>query len=208
MKPDDVKTKHDFNMVDGTQEVFRLLLDALANPGRPVDLNSQVKQFASNGRWLAPALTLLDNETGFYWDGPSEVSDEIRFLSGAVQVSLEEADFIFLSSNMADNMVNNMAQSMATVVFSKVKSGTHRDPHDSALVFAAARGNESVPVLLKGPGIPPEGRSITLSATEAAWVKARDAQGFEYPCGVEIIFLREDNSFLAITRKAAVTWLM
>ena len=203
-----MKSKHDFDMVDGTQEVFRLLLDALANPGRPVDISRQAKQFASNGQWLAPALTLLDNETGFYWDGPPEVGEEIRFLSGAAQVSIEKADFVFLSSDMANNMVNDMAQSMAMMVFSKVKGGTHRDPHDSALIFAAAKGNASLPIQLKGPGIPPEGRTITLSTTEAAWVKARDERGFEYPCGVELIFLREDNSLLAITRKAAVTWPM
>jgi alpha-D-ribose 1-methylphosphonate 5-triphosphate synthase subunit PhnH len=97
MRPESVKTKHDFDMVDGTQEVFRLLLDALANPGRPVNFGSQVKQFASNGRWLAPALTVLDNETGFYWNGSPETAEEIRFLSGAAQVPLEKADFAFFS---------------------------------------------------------------------------------------------------------------
>ena len=216
MRPNDVGTKHDFDMVDGTQEVFRLLLDALANPGRPVNLGSQVMQFASNGRWLAPALTVLDNETGFYWNGSPETAEEIRFLSGAAQVPLEKADFVFLSLSdenpeavsIAKNMANSMANNMAAEVLSKVKSGTHRDPHDSALVFIAAGGEADQAITLMGPGIPPEGRNVPLSAAEAAWVKARDAQGFEYPCGVEVVFLREDNSLLAVTRKAAVTWPM
>ena len=203
-----MRSKHNFDMVNGTQEVFRLLLDALANPGRPVDLSGQVKQFASNGRWLAPALTLLDNECGFYWDGHPEIGEEIRFLSGAAQVPLENADFVFLSPDMANSMVKNMAENMATKILSQAKCGTHRDPHDSALVFVAAGGKPDQSIALKGPGIPPEGRKIPLSAAEAAWVKARDAQGFEYPCGVEVIFLREDNSLLAITRKAQVTWPM
>ncbi|MCL1837564.1 MAG: phosphonate C-P lyase system protein PhnH [Treponema sp.] len=201
MKPDSVRTKHGFDMVDGTQEVFRLLLDALANPGRPVDLSVQINQFATNGCWLAPALTLLDNETGFYWDGLPEVSEEIRFLSGAAQVPLEKADFVFIDTNF-------ITRSEITHVFSLIKSGTHRDPHDSALVFIAAGGKADQSITIKGPGVPPEGRNVPLSAAEADWVKARDALCFEYPCGVEMVFLREDNSLLAVTRKAVVTWPM
>jgi len=202
------RTKHDFDMVAGTQEVFRLLLDALANPGRPVDVSGHVCKFTANGQWLAPALTLLDNETSFFWDGLPEVGEEIRFLSGAVQVPLENADFVFLSSfNTAKK-----AESEAAKILSQVKDGTHRDPHNSALIFIAAESDQPLSagqlISLNGPGIPPEGRNVPLSAVEAAWVKARDAQGFEYPCGVEIIFIRKDNSLVAITRKAAVSWPM
>ena len=209
MKPNlsaDVKlstrAKHDFDMVSGTQEVFCLLLEALANPLRTVNLSAQVSQFAANGRWLAPALTLLDNETGFYWDGLPELGEEIRFLSGAAQVPLEHADFVFLSSTGANT------EPEAARILSQVKDGTHRDPHDSVLIFVAAGGKAELSLSVKGPGVPPEGRKALLSAAETAWIKARDAQGFEYPRGVEIIFLREDNSLLAITRKTVVTWLM
>ena len=191
-----MKVKHNFDTVAGTQEVFRLLLDALANPGRSVDLNFQISQFAANGRWLALALTLLDNETGFYWDGPLETGEEIRFLSGAVQVPLENADFVFLSS-----------KDSPTQFLSQVKAGTHRDPHNSALIFIASEGTADRYLRFKGPGIPPEGRNVPVSAIEAMWIKARDDQGFEYPCGVELIFIREDNTLLAVTRKAVV-WPM
>jgi len=195
-----MKSKHNFDMVAGTQEVFRLLLDALSNPGRPVNLSTQVYQFAANGLWLALALTLLDNECSFYWDGDPAVGEEIRFLSGAVQVSPENSDFFFVSSPETSNET--------VKIISQVKCGTHLNPHDSAMIFVSTKGNIEVPLVLKGPGIPPVGRNIMLSTAEAAWIKARDTQKYEYPCGVEIIFLREDNTLLAITRKAAVTWLM
>ena len=202
------REKHDFDIVAGTQEVFRLLLDALANPGRPIDLSSHARRFTADGQWLAPALTLLDNETGFFWNGLTEVGEEIRFLSGAAQVSLENADFVFLSSLGTELDTNaEKAGYEAERILSQVKDGTHRDPHDSALIFIAAGGKAEQPLTLKGPGIPPEGRIILLSTAEAAWIKARDARGFEYPRGVEIIFMREDYSLLAITRKAAATWL-
>ncbi|MDR2110436.1 MAG: phosphonate C-P lyase system protein PhnH, partial [Spirochaetaceae bacterium] len=82
------------------------------------------------------------------------------------------------------------------------------DPHKSARLFIAVGGGENpeAPVVLMGPGIPPEGRRIDLFPAEAVWCRAREERGFEYPCGVEIIFLREDFSLAALTRKTALSW--
>ena len=199
--------KHNFDITKGSQEVFRLLMDALANPARPVNLNDQISQFVSNGKWLAPALTLLDNETGFFWDGPSELEEEIHFLTGAMQVPPESADFIFLSSSYV-NTEPEAARLFAERIISCVKAGTHRDPHDSVMIFIASSGKTDISISVSGPGVPPEGRKAQISAAEAEWIKARDKQQFEYPRGVELVFIRDDNSFLAITRKVAVKWLM
>ena len=206
--------KHAFDMIHGAQGVFRVLLEALANPGRVLNLRPWADQFAGAGQWLAPALTLLDGETGFFWDGDPQTGEEIRFLSGAPRVSPEEADFVFLSGG--DRFAD------AAGLLARVKGGTHLDPHDSALLFIAAgeraagvsqsetsnaqaqRARASSiqeEVLLKGPGIPPEGRRVRLFPGEAAWCRAREARGFEYPCGVELVFLREDGSLTALTRK-------
>jgi alpha-D-ribose 1-methylphosphonate 5-triphosphate synthase subunit PhnH len=195
--PFHTRSKHRFDMTAGTQEVFRLLLDALANPGRPVDLSRHAAQFAAHGQWLAPALTLLDNETGFFCDGIPDAAEEIRFLSGGVPVPLEAADFVFLAGERA-------GASCSGPVLARVKRGTLIDPHDSALLCIAAGGQAELSRTLRGPGIPPEGRELRLSAAEAAWLRARDAQGFEYPCGVELIFMRNDYSITAVTRKATV----
>jgi alpha-D-ribose 1-methylphosphonate 5-triphosphate synthase subunit PhnH len=194
-----VKNKHAFDMVHGAQEVFRILLEALSNPGRVLTLRPYAGQFTGQGRWLAPAVTLLDQGTGFYWDGDRETGEEIRFLSGAPQVSLEEADFIFLSRGA-------VSPNEALGILTRVKQGTHPDPHKSALLFICAGGegeggNPGETLALKGPGIPPEGRTIRLCPGEAAWRRARDERGFEYPCGVELVFLRDDDSILALTRK-------
>ncbi|MFP3090983.1 phosphonate C-P lyase system protein PhnH [Treponema sp. TIM-1] len=198
-----MKNKHDFDMVHGTQEVFRVLLEALANPGRVLSIRSQAGQFTAQGCWLAPAITLLDTETGFFWDGDEQTREEICFLTGAPQVPLEEADFVLLSGGAA-------ARDEALRVLSQVKGGTHLDPHRSALLFIAAGtgGGEQpeAPLFLMGPGIPPEGRRIDLFPAEAVWCRARDERGFEYPCGVELIFLREDFSLAALTRKTVFAW--
>ncbi|MDR1898571.1 MAG: phosphonate C-P lyase system protein PhnH, partial [Treponema sp.] len=201
-----MKTKHAFDMVHDAQEVFRILLEALANPGRVLSLRPYADKFAGQGRWLTPAVTLLDNGTGFFWDGDRETGEEIRFLTGAPPVPLEKADFVFLS---AARGTEEKAGELAARVLSRVKQGTHLDPHDSALLFIApgagrAGENPDREFSLRGPGIPPEGRPVTLSPAEAAWRRARDERGFEYPCGVELVFLREDLSILALTRKTII----
>jgi hypothetical protein len=78
------------------------------------------------------------------------------------------------------------------------------------LIFISGRkkAGQSFSVRVNGPGVPPEGRELLISEEEAAWIEARELQKFEYPRGVEMIFIREDNSIFAITRKAVVSWPM
>jgi phosphonate C-P lyase system protein PhnH len=192
-----MRAKHDFDMVMGAQAVFRLLLDSLSNPGRPADIARYAGQFASQGQWLAPAVTLLDNETGFYWNGAPETADEICFLTGSSAASIERADFVFLPEPADPNEV-----------LGNVKPGTHEDPHDSAMIIVAAGGTPEIQAALSGPGVPPGGRSAPFSRDERAWIEARDGQGYEYPLGVELIFLRGGGEILSVTRKAAAQWLM
>jgi alpha-D-ribose 1-methylphosphonate 5-triphosphate synthase subunit PhnH len=201
-----MKTKHDFDMVHGAQEVFRILLEALANPGRVLSLCHLEDQFTGQGRFLAPALTLLDQETGFFWDGDSATGEEIRFLTGAPQVELEVADFVFLSAPLKSGMGAEVVS-----ILSRIKQGTHLDPHNSALLFiqtpVEAEGKTvKQSLFLRGPGIPPEGRQVEVSPVEAMWCSARDKQNFEYPCGVELVFLRDDGSVMALTRKTEFSW--
>jgi alpha-D-ribose 1-methylphosphonate 5-triphosphate synthase subunit PhnH len=202
-----IKHKHDFDMVHDAQELFRILLEALANPGRVLSIRQYAGLFAGQGRWLAPAVTLLDKGTGFYWDGDTETGEEIRLLTGAPRTALGEADFVFLSRGEYSALPGGTE---AARILSRVRQGNHVDPHLSALLFIAAGkgGGETAgdTLALKGPGIPPEGRTVRLSPAETAWCRARDGEGFEYPCGVELVFLREDDSILALTRKTEFLW--
>ena len=192
-----MRAKHDFDMVMGTQAVFRLLLDSLSNPGRPANASRYSGQFARRGRWLAPAVTLLDGEVGFYWNGERETADEICFLTGSSTASIERADFVFLPE-----------PSDPDEILGRVKPGTHTDPHDSAMIITEGGGTPEINAVLRGPGVPPGGRSAQFSAAERAWLEARERRAHEYPCGIELIFLRDCGEFLSVTRKVAVQWLM
>jgi phosphonate C-P lyase system protein PhnH len=192
-----MRTKHDFDMVMGTQAVFRSLLDSMSNPGRLADISRYAGQFASRGEWLAPALTLLDNEVGFYWNGEPETAEEIRFLTGSSPTSIGRADFVFLPEPADPDEI-----------LRDVKPGTHEDPHDSAMIIASAGGSPEINAALRGPGVPPDGRNASFSRAERAWLEARDKQGYEYPLGVDLIFLRGCGELLSVTRKVAAQWLM
>jgi phosphonate C-P lyase system protein PhnH len=192
-----MRAKHDFDMVMGTQTVFRSLLDSLSNPGRPTNIARYAGQFLSRGEWLAPAVTLLDNETGFHWNGEVEASDEICFLTGSSVTSVDRADFVFLPEEADPNEI-----------LSGVKPGTHEDPHDSAMIIVAAGGRPEINAELRGPGVPPGGRNVLFSCAERAWLEARDRQEYEYPLGVELIFLRDGGEFLSVTRKVNARWPM
>jgi phosphonate C-P lyase system protein PhnH len=198
-----MKLKHHFDMVMDTQAVFRLFLDALANPGRLVSIARYAGRFARQGCWLAPAVMLLDHETGFFWNGAAEIADEMRFLTGSAPVPIGCADFVFLP-----------APAVPAEIMAQVKQGSLEDPYDSALLLVATdedaqRGNIRIPIILQGPGTPPEGRTVLLSQAECAWLEARSSSmPALYPRGAEIIFLRKDASVLAFTRKVALIWPM
>jgi phosphonate C-P lyase system protein PhnH len=192
-----MRAKHDFDMVMGAQAVFRILLDSLSNPGRPLDIARYAGQFRENGRWLALAVTLLDNETGFYWNGTPEAADEICFLTGSPTASIGRADFVFLPEPAAPDEI-----------LESVKPGTHTDPHDSAMIIVGAGGPPEANAALRGPGVPPGGRNTSFSIAERAWLEARERRAYEYPCGVELVFLRGGGELLSVTRKVGVQWLM
>jgi alpha-D-ribose 1-methylphosphonate 5-triphosphate synthase subunit PhnH len=192
-----MRAKHDFDMVMGTQAVFRLLLDSLSNPGRAADIARYAGQFARDGRWLSLAVTLLDNETEFYWNGTPETADEICFLTGSSATPIGRADFVFLPGPAGPDEV-----------LGSVKQGTHADPHDSAMIFVGTAGPTKMRAALRGPGVPPGGRNASFSDAERSWLEARSRQAHEYPCGVELVFLRGGGELLSVTRKVGVQWLM
>jgi alpha-D-ribose 1-methylphosphonate 5-triphosphate synthase subunit PhnH len=200
-------------MVMGSQAVFRRLLEAMANPGRPQNISDYAARFSGGGIWLAPAAVLLDNETGFYWDGKKELGEEMRFVSGAGEVSLDTADFVFLSQDYVSPPSGKPAdesgeQENPGSILSRVKPGNLVEPHDSATLFIAVPGEGKIKISLAGPGAPPDGRHILIGEAEAAWIRARNERDWEYPCGVELIFLKSSGSFWALPRKVEVLWPM
>ncbi len=186
-----MKNKHTFDVVHDTQAVFRTLLDCTANPGRPGRLERAAEKLGEDGLTLALSMTLLDTQTTFYIDESSDsLREQIEFLTGSRRVPLAEADFIFLPQEVD-----------ARQVLDTVKQGTYADPHCSATLFIASKGYPDCQAAIEGPGVPPGGTSVLLTKPELEWLMARDEMQAEYPCGIELVFVREEGDVAAFPRK-------
>lgn len=190
-------TKHKFDFVHDAQNMFRLLLDAMANPGRVGEAGMYAEKFETreefkgNGIWLALAAVLLDGEVTYWSNLANKIRKEIHFLTGAEESGPEHADYLFIDGGEDPEEV-----------MGKVKAGSHSEPEKSALLVIRENEIPDISRTFHGPGIPPEGHRVFLGDRERRWVEARDRACFEYPCGIELMFLRQDGSFLVITRKA------
>ncbi len=184
-----MQTKHTFDMVHDTQVVFRALLDCSANPGRGIDINWIVEKFGDDGIYLALAATLLDSDTTFFMEDNQELCEQIIFLTGSKQAAIEEADFLFLNNHKD-----------IEDVLKTVKQGTHIDPHLSATVFIETNEKPSYVRTIEGPGVKPGGQEVLLTQSQLDWLLKRQELNFEYPCGIELGFIK-NNSICIYPRK-------
>ncbi len=180
---------HSFDGVFDSQKVYRLILTAMSNPTRVVSIKSYAdKLFGRNPEFLALALTLLDNEVSFHTCDDTVLTDEISSLTLSRPESLENADFIFVPEE------KHLAQ-----VIKHAKCGTLKDPHKSATVIVKVSGRDTCDLHLYGAGI----RNTTEFQTDALVQTAldlRDEQYYEYPQGIDLIFVAENGDLFAIPR--------
>jgi alpha-D-ribose 1-methylphosphonate 5-triphosphate synthase subunit PhnH len=181
--------KHGFDTVFDGRKVFRLVLEAISNPSRVVNINEYADRlFGDHPAFLALAMTLLDNEVSFNTCENRPLSDEIASLTLAKREKIESADFVFVCD---PNELKHAAES--------VKCGTLSDPHKSATVIVRNDGVQGHKLTLFGPGI--DGRA-TLWATQTVKdaIALRDAQNYEYPQGIDLIFVSGAGELIAIPR--------
>lgn len=92
-----MKTLHQFDEVFDTQAVFRLLLEAMANPTRVVSIAAQKeKLFGNNSAFLALGMTLLDNEVTFSTCGEEALQKDLQLVTLSQEAPLPQADYLFL----------------------------------------------------------------------------------------------------------------
>ena len=181
--------KHRFDTVFDSQKVFRLILEAMSNPAKVVNINEYAdKLYGEHPAFLAVAMTLLDNEVSFNTCCNNSLSDEIVSLTHAKRAQIESADFVFICEPR--DLKN---------VFKNLKCGTLSDPHKGATVIIRNDGEPVHPLTLYGPGI--DGH-INIRATQTIKdaIALRDAQHYEYPQGTDLIYISSDGSLTAIPR--------
>ncbi len=174
-----------------SQEVFRALLIAMANPGtiiRPdIELNTPGAIHKAAGAIL---LTLLDFETPFWFDLDKDAEDIkwIRFHTGAPYTfSPKNALFALITDQETQNKP------------AKFNPGTIEDPHESTTLIIQTRGIDTKGGMrLTGPGIERES-FVRLNGINQELLHQRSEVVHEYPFGIDMIFVWEDT-FLAIPR--------
>ena len=163
--------KHNFDIVFDSQKVFRLILDAMSNPGKTVNIKEYAdKMYGEHSAFLAVAMTLLDNEVSINTCENRLLSDEIASLTLAKRESVDNADFIFVCDSADLKNVTEYA-----------KCGTLADPHKSAVLIIQNDGN------------------VINDA-----IKLRNEQNYEYPQGIDMIFVSDNGDITAIPRLAYI----
>jgi len=212
--------KHDFDAVFDSQGVFRSVLEAFSYPGRTINIKSYSDKLlslcASNApgtqegeqsnslcpACLAIAMTLLDNEVSFSVcsdvvasSGASvgtcesrAFADTVASLTLAEEVATSKADFIFVGSEVA-----------LAAAIEQAKSGTLADPHKSATLVIANKGEFNQSLSLEGPGIKGQA-SISATSTMLDALRLRDEQSYEYPEGIDFLFVTADSNIIALPR--------
>jgi len=185
--------KHTFDTVFDSQKVFRLILEAMSNPSRIVNIKAYADRlFGNHTAFLAIAMTLLDTEMSFNTCNNYMLSDEIVSLTLAKREQIEYADFVFVCDP------NDFAN-----VIKSLKYGTLSDPHKSATVIILNDGEQVCQVMLSGPGI--DGNiliQVTQTVKEA--IISRDEQNYEYPQGIDLVFVSSDGELFAIPRTTRI----
>ena len=187
-----LKKKYDFDEVFDSQKVFRLILEAFSQPVRMVSIQEYASRlYGEHSSMLALAVVLLDNEVSFNTGENRQLSDEIVSLTHAKRTLAEEADFVLVCN----------AEDIETVI-GNVKSGTLVDPHKSATIVIRDVQEPTTTLhklTFSGPGI---NGAVTTWVTQTVLdtIVQRDAQYFEYPQGIDLLFVTDEGGLLAIPR--------
>jgi len=116
------------------------------------------------------------------------LSDEIVSLTHARREKTESADFLFVC-DPAD----------LKAVIETVKCGTPSDPHKSATVIIRNDGEPFLRLLVSGPGICGN-KTFQATQTVKDAIILRDAQNYEYPQGIDLVFVSSGGEMFAIPR--------
>jgi len=181
--------KHNFDLVYDSQKVFRLVLYAMSNPASFVNIKEHADKLYGNlPECMALAMTLLDYEVSFNTCQDHMLSEEIALLTHARRENHENADFIFVCN----------PDDLRTAI-ENAKCGTLTDPHKSATVIIRNDGEPLYRLTLSGPGI--DGRTaISASQTVKDAIELRDAQNYEYPQGIDLLFISQTGEMFAVPR--------
>ncbi len=196
------------------QRAFRSVLDAFARPGTVQSIElapGNPARPAALDAALEAATRLFVDQAVTFCVADSETDATTAYLTSethARRAPLRDADFVVVPAR-AD------AQTAREAVAEACR-GTLTSPEKGATVLMGCARLAEVPedgqvaepavhvVALRGPGVERENR---FAVDRADWLRARDARGDEFPCGIEIVLVDPDGRVVAVPRSSRATLL-
>jgi len=183
------------------QLVFRKVLDAMARPGKVVNLSDiSLNPPAENKYPFLILFTLLDHEVGFKVLGAKnkgdteEMSRYITSNTGGRESSLENADFILIYGGSSGGRMHEM------------KRGTLEYPDESTtLIYDVERIGTGMLLTISGPGIRDE-RKMAIDGIKEEEIRDMVRVNSEFPLGIDVIFSDRYGNIIALPRSMKVRW--
>ncbi len=181
--------------VQAAQQVFRVGLDALAHPGRVLDIAANAPAPAGvSAAANALLLALLDQDTTLHVSAMLDdvTAQHLRFHTGCrLTQDIAEADFVLLATD--DTWPD----------FSLLKQGSEYSPEQSAtIVREVSSFAVGLPLLLKGAGIATT-QSLQCPELDAAFVTSWQAMRGRFPRGIDL-FLTCGSALAGLPRSTHI----
>lgn len=176
-------------MADSQQANFRLLLDAMARPGKchPLEFTPEKGPAA-----LALLATLLDSEVSLA-DHDNLLNDDHWPMLQVKSAHAEQADYVICDGSRTPNFIP--------------KLGTLPSPDQSATVILMvdAIGDGNTHLKFTGPGIA-KSNQLLIKGLNEQWLEKREDWVCAFPLGVDFILL-DDRQIVALPRTTKVEFI-
>ncbi|MGH2989327.1 MAG: phosphonate C-P lyase system protein PhnH [Solirubrobacterales bacterium] len=177
--------------VHDSRTAFRACLEALSRPGaRIVDLpRPGLSENAAHEAAAGILLALLDPGLGLASTGGAETVElgaKVRELTGAAEVRVEEADFVFAGPRGEPDVAG------------RARRGSALAPDRGATLVYAGVDAQACELELAGPGVPgTRAAPVPLAAAEIETLRRANSHP---PLGVDVLALAPDGSLVGLPR--------
>lgn len=183
-----------YDKIFNSQKLFRAILEAAANPAKKVSIEiPEEKPFGENTALIAVGMTLLSRRMSFCAPDNDELTEQLSLLTHSEKAKPYFADYIFLSDT------NNMEN-----LISCAKYGTLANPHNSATIIISDNGEETEKLCLCKTENAENFVSYVSDAVKSA-IEFRGSQAYEYPQGIDMIFINGNSELLYFPRTVIIS---
>jgi alpha-D-ribose 1-methylphosphonate 5-triphosphate synthase subunit PhnH len=207
-----------YDPVFDAQEHYRLLLDAMARPGKINTLPRLILSVPAGGILKEAAalvgFALLNADVHFFVDGAgSDVATRYLLVNTSARpVSLEEADFVFASGLASAALVEAMKKGSlpypeegATLVLSVAALSAEASQGPTEASQGPTEASPGLALTLQGPGINGK-KTFFVRGLSARLLEALQQSNVEFPLGVDLILTDGDGHVACIPRSSAFRW--